>query len=590
MLGAIFAFVWQKFRLKKVDFQPPPVFSERANGACFRAIVLTMDRSHMLQQLLSSLEDALYGNERIDLHIHVDYSPDALARVKTVKVANEFDFTHGTKTVSLATESRGLARAWFDAWSPNDESERAIILEDDIILSRYWFLWLTKAWIAYANHTGVAGISLQRQTLIPKEPYRNAAIVNGHEPFLYSLVGSIGFSPHPRVWREFLSWVEHLSPSLDVLTPGLVTSNWWNRLDKKHMWTQYFIFYCVQRNVQTLYVNLPNQKTLAAHQRSAGAHYSRTRGKDFETLQSVPNLEFPRYPVQYGWSGEVLQHVSPGFDAIVESSLLSLAGKMQSAHGFVYLLFTNKGFVEMTKSWLCNMKKLNVSIGTNFIIVGDGEDTVRELSTFKPEGHYFIYRSLHKDDANFGTYNYYHIVLERMLIENRIIQADVNIMIIEPDQIWTRDVSPLIRSTFTSGYDIIAGNEYASVGKSNVSLICGGFYGVASSTSVKELFKHYVDRHAEVLEKYKGTTGVIKIQNDQALLTSLVSKAKLRVRRLSACEYASGRWFTTEALQKLCPEPYVTHNNFIIGLDNKIQRLQRRGDWLLSSNGSMCVV
>jgi hypothetical protein len=38
-----------------------------------------------------------------------------------------------------------------------------------------------------------------------KKPERHdLEILNDHRPFLYKLVGTWAYSPHPRRWREFL--------------------------------------------------------------------------------------------------------------------------------------------------------------------------------------------------------------------------------------------------------------------------------------------------------------------------------------------------------------------------------------------------
>ena len=51
-------------------------------------------------------------------------------------------------------------------------------------------------------------------------------ILNDHQPFLYKLVGTWAFSPHPARWRELLTWFRSLdSETFDPYVPGLVTSD-----------------------------------------------------------------------------------------------------------------------------------------------------------------------------------------------------------------------------------------------------------------------------------------------------------------------------------------------------------------------------
>jgi UDP-arabinose 4-epimerase len=282
---------------KQKRYKKCPV--EQKKGEVFQIHVLTMNRAKSLQRLLDSLEKAGYAGDTVELYIHIDKSDDNRA---CIKVAESFDFSHGKVTIEVAEQNNGLRNAWFRAWYPK-ENERAIILEDDIEVSPQWYFWLNKAWQAYGERDDLAGISLQRQTLVPQKPRKQMEIVNNHAPFLYRLVGSIGFSPHWKQWRAFLNWIDSVDTStVNIKTPGLITSDWFDVLDKRHMWTQYFIWFCKQHDLYTLYVNLPEQKTLAAHMREKGKHFDKTEGRDFALATKV-SMDFPNDLVKYGWDG-----------------------------------------------------------------------------------------------------------------------------------------------------------------------------------------------------------------------------------------------------------------------------------------------
>ena len=282
-----------------------------ANGNCgkqklfirpvMNLIVLTMNRKNSLHRLLNSLEAANYGTDTVALSIMVDHAP---GNGPVIKLAEEFSFTHGPKVVQIAPSNLGLAKSWFESWYPPRDSSRAIILEDDVEVSPKWYQWVKSAWNAYEHRQDIAGISLQRQTLVPQEPSKTAEIVNRHEPFLYSLVGSIGFSPHPVQWRKFMDWLRSIDlETFDVSTPGLVTSRWWKVTNKRHMWTQHFIYFCKKFDLYTLYINLPEKETLGAHWREKGEHYGSRGGRDFVLAQKV-EMEFPKKLAKYGWDAK----------------------------------------------------------------------------------------------------------------------------------------------------------------------------------------------------------------------------------------------------------------------------------------------
>ena len=129
---------------------------------------------------------------------------------------------------------------------------------------------------SYGDRDDIGGVTLQRQTLIPKL----------------------------RQWRKFVAWTRSIDlDTFDVSTPGLVASQWWNALDNRHIWTQHFVYFTQQHDLYTLYVNLPGTTTLAAHMRDKGEHFATALGQDFPQLQTDMPFQFPGHPVKYDWGG-----------------------------------------------------------------------------------------------------------------------------------------------------------------------------------------------------------------------------------------------------------------------------------------------
>ena len=561
-------------------------YVEHAQGStqtAFKIIILTMDRHENLRHLLQSLNSAHYNGAVFNLEILVDLS---MHSASVQRIANTFDFKHGSKSVRLAERQRGLAASWYEAWEPDDRSQRAVILEDDIVLSPHWYAWLHQAWDKYGDVACLAGISLQRQTLIPLIPSKQMEIVNGHEPFLFPLVGSIGFSPNAKVWKEFLKWIKELPRGYDVSVPELVTSAWWNKLDKKHMWTQHFIYFCLQRNLYTMYVNMPGNVTLAQHLRAKGAHFSKDLGPDFAIMRRKPKFIFPDKLIKYDWSGKVQRAKYLSFDEVSASALKHAVIKENELNGFIYVMFVNKAYIRMAKSWMCNILFVNPAVLHSTFIIADSFDTVHELSTVRTSANYFVFRTDRENDVSFGTYNYYRVVMDRIMAEKVILDYGVNIMVIEADQTWFSDIGPEIRYAFSTQVDLIAGDERSTVSGEERSYICGGFYGIAASAS--GFFNDYVETHLKRLEFYENTTGVIDLINDQALLSDLAKQAKLQLFWFDKCDYTTGKWFTSEKYRRSCPLPKLVHNNYLAGNSAKIRRAKRYDHWFFSEVSNTC--
>ena len=253
------------------------------------------------------MESSDYGSDQVEVLIHIDKSSD---NDGCIKVAKSYNFSHGKFTVEVASKKRGLAKSWLQSCQPKTDTERFIILEDDVELSPKWYIWVNKAWDAYENRDDIMGISLNRQTRIMKGNKVKGEIVNNHVPFLYKFVGTWGYSPHPKRWKNFLSWhKQHANETpayFDV--PGILPSSWWREFIKQNrtgtMWTQYMHYYVdrVKPQLYHLYVNLPDKKTICAHHRERGEHYRGGQGKSFETAQMI-SLIFPAQLEKYGWDG-----------------------------------------------------------------------------------------------------------------------------------------------------------------------------------------------------------------------------------------------------------------------------------------------
>jgi len=281
-------------------------------------IVLTTDRPHSLARLLKSIAntDFVSDDDYFDIEIHVDYPKTVgLHYQECVNQARNFTMPDGRKgkvIPRIFEKNHGLRQAWYGAWYPKPDDEYCIIIEDDLEVSPFWYTWLKKAWLNYGNRTDIAGIALQRQFLMFKKPERSdMEIINNHEPFLYKLVGTWAFSPHPKNWRLFLDWVnsiEDLENGFDPYVPGLVTSDWLHMHKSmgkfSSTWEQHHVYWCEHHDQYTMYINLPGRYVLASNWREAGVHNRVSfNSKDYPTLDycAIQLQEFPKELKKFGW-------------------------------------------------------------------------------------------------------------------------------------------------------------------------------------------------------------------------------------------------------------------------------------------------
>lgn len=149
-----------------------------------RLLVLAYNRPESLQQCLDSLEAAQYHqNDRISLHVWIDGRSDGgnrsggsaggddegELRERTLDIARRFNFTHGAYHIHARDAHVGVQGQWMTVWRPpstnvaaatTGSEEIALIIEDDISVSPFYWRWLKSAHGAYGKRDDVSGFSV----------------------------------------------------------------------------------------------------------------------------------------------------------------------------------------------------------------------------------------------------------------------------------------------------------------------------------------------------------------------------------------------------------------------------------------------
>eukprot|EP00189_Rhodosorus_marinus_P008250 CAMPEP_0184752476 /NCGR_PEP_ID=MMETSP0315-20130426/43598_1 /TAXON_ID=101924 /ORGANISM="Rhodosorus marinus, Strain UTEX LB 2760" /LENGTH=575 /DNA_ID=CAMNT_0027231805 /DNA_START=57 /DNA_END=1784 /DNA_ORIENTATION=- len=319
-----------------------------------RIIVLTQKRSESLRRLLNSLQEARYGNSRVELDIHIDAikggggEPDSVdSEVRSV--AEDAFWPYGKKTLIFEESNVGLEESWINAWDAKNArgDEVAVILEDDLEVSKDFFTWFKLAHHHYGDWPDVAAASIQRATL---QPRKNESLSRGvshseHEQvYLYRLVGSWGFSPMRRPWIKFQEYYrEHRGDaSYEPVVENLVTTKWWQGGAKDSMWTQWYIRFCEDHNYFNVYAYFGEEKkALVVNHREAGEHFRDALGPDSKLLKDSDGIsfEFTEHPLRLDWDGLPDSRYHDEFYRLAQravDSALSLSGQGSISTVVVY--------------------------------------------------------------------------------------------------------------------------------------------------------------------------------------------------------------------------------------------------------------
>lgn len=207
-----------------------------------------------------------------------------------------------------------------------------------------------------------------------------------------------------------------------------------------------------------------------------------------------------------------------------------------------------------------------------------------ELRRFYPDANLYVHKSSIAD-VSYGTFEYFALTLERLQLQNQLIQAGVNVFLIEADAVWFSPIAEYMSGMIeVDGIPIIAATDRSS----DKPLISAGF--IYFSASVASFFDDYTAAYAEIVRKFEGMEGRLDHihAGEQHLMTKMLRKRNIAVSWLDECHYARGEWYQDATFRVRCPHPKLIQNNYIAGNNNKISRAKEWKHWFLKDDGT-CV-
>ena len=195
----------------------PPAALGRWHVPRVHVSVITHRRPASLSRLLRSLSSAHYLGDAVSLSFSIDAGADA----QTLSLARTYPWAHGPRSATLRVRRGGLIAAVVESWFPEDERSYGLLLEDDIEVSPYFYVYLKLVLLGYvyatdAPPTNLLGISLYTPRLVdcgcrggsmlhddPLAAGRGAARGVALSQQLPCSWGSLFF---PKPWLEFHSY------------------------------------------------------------------------------------------------------------------------------------------------------------------------------------------------------------------------------------------------------------------------------------------------------------------------------------------------------------------------------------------------
>ncbi|XP_033725273.1 uncharacterized protein LOC117315236, partial [Pecten maximus] len=282
-----------------------------------RVIVITYNRANSVVRLLESLNNADYLGDKVAIDVWIDRSKSGVIHEETYAKAKQFKFNHGIINVHNQTGHAGIYGQWMKTWNPpSDSKEIAVILEDDLTVSKYFYKWLKNVHAKYDSLPYINGYALQGYSMKHGGAAGQLRAPDENIVFMYPILGTWGFSPNRENWIKYVKWFDSMSKvnNFKPTVSGILPTLWYNNFIKQGktggMWSMWHIYHAWKFKEQTIYPNLPGKSGLTINWKESGLHYSKSQTvtKNKDPILTVWDKKFdnlPDVPVHLNVNGKV---------------------------------------------------------------------------------------------------------------------------------------------------------------------------------------------------------------------------------------------------------------------------------------------
>lgn len=202
-------------------------------------VVVAYNRPHSLERLLFSLKNAKkIVNAKLIISID-NKEPDNL-NVK--QIADAFEWPFGEKEVIYQNQRLGLRKHILQCGGFASKYGSVIILEDDLLVSPFFYDYTVQALDYYDNSEQVGGISLYSQ---PREEICQLPFIpvtDDADIYFMQFPSSWGQAWTKKQWEKFKEWYENKPDISNIAIPDKILS--WPETS----WKKYFCAYLFESN------------------------------------------------------------------------------------------------------------------------------------------------------------------------------------------------------------------------------------------------------------------------------------------------------------------------------------------------------
>lgn len=224
----------------------------------FTIVITAYKRHQSLKRLLYSLSAV----NPIDVSINLIISLEGGSSEEVKRIANEYSWKYGEKTVVLQKEQLGLVKHFIWAGDQTYKYGNVLFLEEDAIVSPLLFKCLQQMIPFYEDDKHVTSISLYNNLSSELTLRIFSQIEDGSDVFFFQhpYMGNLWF---PKWWDEFKKWYSTYTPKSSGLPKKIIS---WNKSFKR-----IYIQFLVEKKLYVVYPRI----SLVSDSADTGLHVKR---------------------------------------------------------------------------------------------------------------------------------------------------------------------------------------------------------------------------------------------------------------------------------------------------------------------------
>ena len=222
-------------------------------------------RAKSLQRLLNTLKNAYYESEKIPLIISLEFGSSK----SVISIAEDFNHKQFQKIIIYRKKKFGLKKHIIECGSLVNDFGNIILLEDDLIVDRYFYKYSYECSKFYENDNSIAGISLYAQEFNEMNGFPFKPLKNGYSTFKLQFPSSSGQCWSKKQFNSFLKWYQNKDDEYINKIPNFpdFIKRW------RNSWKKFYAAYLFETNKFFIY---PYQSYSSNCCDDGGVHTSRS--------------------------------------------------------------------------------------------------------------------------------------------------------------------------------------------------------------------------------------------------------------------------------------------------------------------------